>query len=361
MVSLSTRRALVLICKSWYGPASEALYIDVVFRRMGQISAFARTLSSAAVVYAQDPSRFVRRIRMETCLILSSYAENVKKDLALVLRRCTSLEAFSFIPHPGFEFHDIPPASPTSPQLFNPQWLWQTTNGTPGQMLQERCAGPLKELYLPVEAGKVDLNTIHRLLSAGNNITILQMGYSEPDISEATVTRAPIVLPHLQDLELHINPNSSVLQGYVTTSWTLPVLRRLTLVGCLEFPKDLLERHGARLAHLNICTSIDLSSPWQGTHYYSDFEFLSRTCPVLTHLVLPELPLSNPQCILALPTLRYLDLWDRRQKQRVVTCCNIGRPDSRSVQFSRHRPHVYLRPLPRGTHISLSRRTPYIP
>ena len=38
------RKSLVLICTAWSGPATAALYEEVVFWRMGQIAALARTL-----------------------------------------------------------------------------------------------------------------------------------------------------------------------------------------------------------------------------------------------------------------------------------------------------------------------------
>ena len=43
---LRFRKGLVLVCSAFAGPATAVLYEDVVFRRMGQISALARTLSS---------------------------------------------------------------------------------------------------------------------------------------------------------------------------------------------------------------------------------------------------------------------------------------------------------------------------
>lgn len=91
METMRTKKALALACKSWHGPAIEALYEDIVIRRKGQIVALARTPRSEKCDFA----RLIKAIHIENLATLPSCNDVVKEDFETSLF-CTMFKEVSF-------------------------------------------------------------------------------------------------------------------------------------------------------------------------------------------------------------------------------------------------------------------------
>ncbi|KAI0712591.1 hypothetical protein C8Q76DRAFT_576083, partial [Earliella scabrosa] len=204
VVSQNTRMAAVLVCRSWYGPASEALYHEVVFRRVGQICALARTLRATDVVYAQNPKNFIRSIRLESLVYLPACEDIAKKDLAFILQHCTSLTSFTFRPHHTLQPPDTTNEALNSQQWYDCDWIWDVAEGTPGAVLASRCVSTLRELDLQHELDLSKLTRIHDMLSVQPRLTTLILGPGVLDNTESSNLKSlsRIVLPHLEELQV---------------------------------------------------------------------------------------------------------------------------------------------------------------
>ena len=316
--SLNTRKSLTLVCRAWNGPASEALYTDIVFRRMGQISALARTFRASAVVNAPHRVRFVKRIYMNSCAIMSSCDNVIKEDLTYLLRHCTELESFMFRPHPYMEYMDVYGAPRYPSSMFNPLWILDTDEACV-HALEERCATGLQELVCATDLTPDQSLDVLRIIQVGVNLKSLTLGAMSLPMRGWNFTEMgaqPAELPRLEELQIHLKHYTDSLSDFISESWTLPRLERLTLVGCDYLPECLLTAHGLRLRYLHFVP--DRREPWLDGPAYTPLEVVGQCCPMLEHLVMPFLPALDPLCTLDPPTLRYLDLWGPPHKRRVV-------------------------------------------
>ncbi|KAI9057461.1 hypothetical protein FKP32DRAFT_1689174 [Trametes sanguinea] len=323
LVSVKTRKALPLVCKSWYGPASEALYRDIVLRRMGQICALARTLRSCRVTYGPDHARLVQRIRLAHCIVRSTCMDAVREDLTLILESCTHLIAFGLHPHPAFGDE----LRFTEPHAFlNLNVLDNIRENRTSLALCDLFERGLREAVFGGPLKIQNLTCINEILRVGTHMTRLELGpydggagalrFSKPEDDR------PIVLPHLTHLSIHAGEDNGGFLDYICESWKLPVLTHLTLHSCRELPTPLLAQFGLALHYLHIVPS----NGWNGSDSGSTLADLSTLCPYLEHLILPRIPTLTLQCIINSPTLRYLDVWQPiMQKRRVVELmCEMG-------------------------------------
>ncbi|OJT12783.1 hypothetical protein TRAPUB_10618 [Trametes pubescens] len=322
-LSVSTRKALTSVCKAWYGAASEALYADIALRRMGQISALARTLRAARAVYAPDPSSFIKRIRMTECIVANQCAPVVKADLAFILQHCSKLRTFEHHPHPLFERRDTPSDEPPSIEKWhNPMWFRNALAGTPGGALAERCASGLQHLVFADLGDEEQLAYLHHLLLKETHLVTLTLGFLAswtPTVLPTLSRQPPIILPYLEHLQV---PGALLkVEHYLYDLWDVPNLRRLTVLYCDDVPRMALERFGKHLKYLNVVPGSD----WKGEYLPSTLSMLPVLCPALEHLVLPNIARLNLPCVIASPTLRHLDIWGFAQQRRVVeSMCDMG-------------------------------------
>lgn len=304
LTALRTRKALVLTCKAFFGPATEVLYEDIVFRRMGQIPALARTLGPVPPEPGRDMAPLIRRIRMDGCVVWAPCADVVREDLRLILQRCTTLRAFSFHPHPQFSFADTP-IDDESRDGFNPSWLLQSDpdSDSVGGSLRERLSSSIRELDLAVVLDERLLVRLQWFLSAATQLTILKLGRTLQQEYTSDLLDLPVVhLAVLEELQLHTSHTS--FQNYICTRWELPSLRLLTAVGCEELPEGLLQAHGSHLTYFHM--SHGMQFLWAKSQLTS-LSRLNTLCPVLEHLVIP-MWIRDPPLINS-PTLRFVDVW----------------------------------------------------
>ena len=73
------KKDLSRICKATYWPGMRVLYGDIVLRRMGQISALARTFRSPEI--GKAIGEIVRVVRIDSCPVLGSCAGAIEEDL----------------------------------------------------------------------------------------------------------------------------------------------------------------------------------------------------------------------------------------------------------------------------------------
>ena len=272
---------------------------------------------------------------MESLIYLPACEDIAKKDLAFILQHCTSLTSFTFRPHHTLQPPDTTNEALNSQQWYDCDWIWDVAEGTPGAVLASRCVSTLRELDLQHELDLSKLTRIHDMLSVQPRLTTLILGPGVLDNTESSNLKSlsRIVLPHLEELQVWFHPPG--VRNHISATWTLPCLQRLTLLGCCEFPLPILRSFGTNLRYLHLAPHItaapvlDEPTTWTADKYTLEFPQLGELCPNLEHLVLRDVPIANPQCIIASPTLRYLDLWMHPQTaarpRMVELLCEMGR------------------------------------
>ena len=309
---LRFRKGLVLVCSAFAGPATAVLYEDVVFRRMGQISALARTLSSEV---GRNVSSLIQRIRMDSCVIWAPCAEVVKNDLLFVLRRCTALRSVSFHAHPNFPTtNSAHEGSPNAWDGFNPAWLLHDHTDDMGRLMQGILSSSLRELDISMPLSETQVAELHELLSAARLLRTLKLGQivAQPFVKDAS-SLSTLTLPQLEELQMYVD--HAGFTAYISSQWELPALTSFTMLYCENLPEILLKQHGRNLTYLHIF-------PKKKDRVY-DYSWvacsverlgsLPEWCPVLDHFVFPSTrPNHHTDTILShirSPTLRYFDIW----------------------------------------------------
>ena len=322
---LRFRKGLVLVCKAFAGPATAVLYEDVVFRRMGQISALARTLVSQEGRYV---SSLIQCIRMDSCVIWAPCAEVVKDDLLFILRRCTALRSFSFHSHPNFPTtHSAHDGSPFAWDGFNPTWFLDNHTDDAGRLFQGIISSTLRELDISMPLSETQVAELHELFSAARLLRTLKLGQivAQPFVRDAS-SLSTQTLPQLEELQMYADHPG--FTAYVSSHWVLPSLTRFILMYCEALPETLLKQHGRNVTYLHI-----FPKKKDRVYDYSwapcsleGLDALPQWCPVLVHLVFPATrPNNHANAILTRirsPTLRYLDIW-----------CHNCRADRQSVEI----------------------------
>ena len=171
---LRFRKGLILVCKAFAGPAAAVLYENVVFRRMGQVLALARTLSSEVGRSLSSP---IQRVRMDSCVIWAPCADVVKHELLFVLRRCTALRSFSFQSHPNFpSTNSAHKDSPIAWDGFHPAWLLHDHTDDVGRLCQGILSSALLKLDISMPLSETQVAELHELLSAARLLRPLKLG-----------------------------------------------------------------------------------------------------------------------------------------------------------------------------------------
>ncbi|KAI0774628.1 hypothetical protein BD413DRAFT_535263 [Trametes elegans] len=302
LTSLRTRAALTVVCKGWLGPATELLYSDIVFRRMGQISALARTFRELQL--GRDLPRLVRSIRIDSCIVLPPFVYVVAEDLDFILQNCTRLISFTFRPHNAFPPEDWPPR-----EGINLIHILDGTTNRARQSLCERAAGGLKALDITMVRNKQWLINFLPVLTSAVHLTSLALGPLSMSEFMESGTLPLLDFPQLESLQLDFSLRSRELGEYVRQKWQMPALKALTLINCDAPPEGLLHAHGSRLTYLHFYVD---QTHWRTQHMQftanSLLPRLERTCPAIEHLVHPLVDYYSEPLLVHSPTLRYLDV-----------------------------------------------------
>ncbi|KAI0076757.1 hypothetical protein K474DRAFT_1662631 [Panus rudis PR-1116 ss-1] len=87
---MSSKLSLALVCKAWHHVVIPFVYEDVVFHRLRQIAAFARTLKSDTAL-----GGLVRRLKID-CSVPLQYQQAVEECLSSIYGACTDLRRLSY-------------------------------------------------------------------------------------------------------------------------------------------------------------------------------------------------------------------------------------------------------------------------
>ena len=353
--SLTTRKAVTLVCKAWCGPATEALYCDIIIRQPTQIRSLAHALRGPDNLMdaREHPASCVRHLRLLSCLVFPTEAEAraMQDDLAAILENCTNLKEFAFhMSHrydtfdAGLEFPgDVRKGRARKKRWLNlpPYWFFDAGRKL-AIALSQRCASGLRELDL-------DLSLVHRhsdyhthlrwihthlFASVAPTLTVMTLrigaweipGWAETfkDLPSIEFARLDTLWLESFDVNLYgnIEPHTSApsapIAARLAALWITPRLVRLTLAASRgpTPPLLLLEAWGAHLTYLAM-DRVPLS--------HAALARLPAHCPALTHVVLnyelfdiSGVHDARKGCVLASPTLRVLDLVGLEPEREVV-------------------------------------------
>lgn len=282
---------IIMVCKRWAEIGMEQLYECVVFRRLGQLFAFASTLE-----LHPELGKLVKRIEIR-CYVqkhcMTAYAGAIKS----VLDCCAPLDHITFDP-------------------LLPSWpaFCSTAIRRTGTTLQdhETCTRESLEI-IPLNVTHLDLGRSVPLELLGAQLPsfqhlwslTLQLPHVAGDFSEDDPPSVPIVkMGHLHHLSLDVGRSSLYSFKKIYAEWSMPLLRQLRIqchddsflaVFCSKF----LGKHGGLLQYLHVHPCC--------LHHPRDVIYagLSIACPVLEHLVLHPGAVLPPMH----PTLALVDIW----------------------------------------------------
>ncbi|RDX52069.1 hypothetical protein OH76DRAFT_1481133 [Lentinus brumalis] len=334
------QKGLTLLCKRWWEPATQALYKRVVIRHMGQISALARTLSATDAGY--DFSSLVKDIALHECAILKPFSDVVLEDLRLILRRCTTLQSFSMVPHFNY-----------SSGVW--QWLGSALDVSwmaPGSLRSFLCEGSatrLLHLELPLATDSPSaIVELHHILSQATRLLSLRL---PPLYLQNMEDEPPIALSTLPVLsmsglnELQFSTRCCYFTDWATSYLQLPSLTSLTLLdhdGHIPIP--FLVAHGGRLTYLHCYPPGNNPDRWQISSFDYGLRELAGVTPMIEHLivctrlvskVLHELNYAKQPLL----HLRHLDVWlhsTRLTRQRVIEL-SFNRYDATTARANREK------------------------
>ncbi|KAI9060171.1 hypothetical protein FKP32DRAFT_1656406, partial [Trametes sanguinea] len=205
LTELRFRKGLVLVCKGWSGPATEALYEDIVLRRMGQISALSRTLLGAGDIGAvsrhrRDLAQLVTSIRIDSCIVLPHCRDAIRDALQTIFELCTQLRVFECYPHKVFPIV----STERSEEPFNPVWfLHDEAPSRVAHIFQERCSTTLRVLDLAFALSSPLVSGLHALLSSSVDLITLKLGPIDQNVGKEDLENLPpLQLPRLRELYL---------------------------------------------------------------------------------------------------------------------------------------------------------------
>lgn len=337
--NVRTKKALTLVCRAWCGPATRLLYADIVIRRMGQVAALARTFREDRS--ADSLSHLVRKVTLDACIVVPTFAEVVREDLELILQACTHLRSFSSHAADGFCGGD-----PLSPMRDIDYF---TVLGIPSS---QRIKDSLRVREFHLVPPEACFEWIIPLLSFAICLTSLILNSSPGWIrNELESDGLPsLCLPSLENLQLPFDSQPTLgFKDYVRSRWRLPALRALTLVDCDEpSAHGILEAHGAEIKYLHFHNSPYPDLLANSTAPPTVYTQLARLCPAIEHLVVPAAHAISID--IHSSTLRYLDVLNPR---------DTGPPSAFALRYG-YRPRVPKITLSRAAHAPLLTSTRYV-
>jgi hypothetical protein len=105
--ALQLKKSIVRVCKMWHAVGAEFLYEDVVFRRIGQIAAFVRTLETSTRI----SSNLVKKITI-LAYVPRRYGQSCSEHLQRIFSRCCHIYKFTLtspnvLPDIAFPIHNV--------------------------------------------------------------------------------------------------------------------------------------------------------------------------------------------------------------------------------------------------------------
>lgn len=313
VAELRLRKALILVCKRWSGPAREFFYEDIVLRRTKELFALAHTLAAH-----QGPhwnlAILVKSIRLEGYVVRGPCADAARDALRSIFSLCTALRTFEYQTAKRFPTLTLPPEDTRS--AFNPVWF--VDDGfEPFQVAFRRRVSALTGLDLAMPLSQQQVAHLHGLLSTATCLQTLRIGsLQNAEDDEGYLGSLPVLsLSQLKELRMPVN--RARLVTYVSTTWEMPRLKRLTTLSTFKVPHELITAHGAHLLYLHLDPRP--VSRWIGPSRrrvdIEDIKRLQESCPLLEHLVLPNWWNADhlrSELESSASALRCVDIWSRQ-------------------------------------------------
>ena len=285
--SLRLKKSLVLVCKAWWYAGVKLLYADIVLRRMGQLAALVCTLENPN----NDLETVVGTIRA-TFFIPDAYVVLAQNTLNRLIDCCPRLISLAICPategppllhaHHGFRFDRL--VFPTT--ITHMEWT------------------------------KISWGDLISVLESCKELESLsfQQPHSALDGRRAYCDVA-LTLPHLKVFKCEL-PFNVRFSNTILIRWSLPRLERATfiysnirmLLADSESCRAFCERHGRGLRYFQLVADTPVLIVWKPY----DLQPLLDACPVLEHLVLSSIVLTNVMDLIRAikhPTLAWLDVW----------------------------------------------------
>ena len=305
---------LALVSRIWWEPATKVLYEHVVLRHVTQIAALARTLRVRAEDIGVDFGALVQRVTFHECVVFFPEYSIIDEDIRTIFERCMALKELTLRCRPDGVDVDVVSNINSNDRLrrpetrINPMWIFPQIIAP---TLQARGATTLRKLdLLALKCG--DQNALYNLISASPHLTSLAVQNLEapgPDLP---------TLQFLEELVLDSPSDPPPPSSREIWQWSLPRLRSLTILQCLDIPIPVLQSLGRTLTYLHIYAETSCAGPHPPSNS-SGSSSVPTLCPVLEHLVLhPHEFLFNWHPALFhesigtaghFPRLRFLDVW----------------------------------------------------
>ncbi|KII86962.1 hypothetical protein PLICRDRAFT_43654 [Plicaturopsis crispa FD-325 SS-3] len=287
-MTLRTKKAFVLVCRTWWPAAMEALYEEVMFRSPWQIAAFVRTVDFSSF----DVASSVRRVGF-LCALPTGCTSAIIHELSGVLHRCHKLKSLTW--DPCYEEEPLP--RPVG-ELICPTGLTRLECGETVEFLD--------------------------LISAlrGVSCNLLSLAFILPPDVEAetqSTQNFQVALNRLETLRVRYAqlPIAHAALRLMTGNWTTPCLKRLTLHSGSPYDHDPLQTlwevmvtfcrsHCQRLEYFRYV-------PYNVQQCIGfNFQPILDICPALKHVVVDlgcYMPIRHPaiQCVDIEVSIEHLD------------------------------------------------------
>ena len=261
-----------MVCKQWNIVGTELLYEKVVFHRVGQISALARTLQGNTSLGKLIKSVDVR------CFVPSGYITLVKADLGFILHRCPHLVQLALYEFRSSvtTFQDIP--------LHN----IRIRSALPIIYFTQDLAGVLSRLTHLECSDVVEFSDMVLMLQICNELQSLvcHLPNGEPNLLQPN---SYLHLGQLESLRFTIKSESATPLLWVTTHWSMPALIHLSMYEygngitndhATRYCEPFFEKYGHTLKYLHLRRVVSTGLR------RIDMLYLLISCPLLEHLVL---------------------------------------------------------------------------
>ncbi|KAJ7035210.1 hypothetical protein C8F04DRAFT_541791 [Mycena alexandri] len=282
--SMVTKRALVLVSKSWYEAGIDLLYRTITIRRVPGIQALLFALAENPLL-----GGFVRNITI-ACFVPRTYRATIHPDLTQIVQLCPALTSLNH----------LPPFPPPKPFRFP---------ALPSTVTSLKFA--LHE----------ELSTVYATLQlCCEQLEELSIRALDDEVLDAL----ELDFPRLHTLYITLG-GDTVIQKF-STNWRMPKLKHLTLRVSTDLEHaqfldvtyhHLLRKHGRGLQYLAFPGVLPAGSIFNQPSPVTDFAPLLARCPGLEHVVLPMyfgLNLDSP----AFPSIKWLDVWTQELYENLV-------------------------------------------
>lgn len=263
---MRTKLALTQVCSSWYGPASEFLYKDIVLRRSIEVATLARTLQ------APNCAKFGTLIRSlsVTTAVEKSWTPAFDQDISTILRNAPLIHSLT-----------LKPCLPIA-----------------GTLDLMKTAIPANITSLHYMIGHPNYVYLEFLLRSCTKLTHLRL--QGPDLSNTTepFKFSSLVYDNIRDISipslqsLRLEPNDLTHKHFITLiarTWVLESLQSFTFIQSKKLNGytdlfwipciRLLERYGGQLKHLHL-DAHETADKVPQIH-----KLLEKYVPLLEHLV----------------------------------------------------------------------------